>query len=139
MSKKVMQKIVSINKQTELSAIRVDLNFQQDIQKFVDEVFEEIDYSERINKEMDAAWVKTRNAVQELIKATQEVKNHLSSLDVKSDAKSLQDKVKSAADALGVKPTAVKGYDDIGVAVKEATKQAQNARANIKDSKIPTG
>ena len=139
MSKKVMQKIVSINKQTELSAIRVDLNFQQDIQKFVDEVFEEIDYSERINKEMDAAWVKTRNAVQELIKATQEVKNHLSSLDVKSDAKSLQDKVKSAADALGVKPTAVKGYDDIGVAVKEATKQAQNARANIKDSKIPKG
>jgi uncharacterized protein YhaN len=138
MSKKIMSKIVSIEKQ-ELSAIRVDLNFQQDIQKFVDEVFEEIDYSERINKEMDAAWVKTRNAVQELTQATQEVKNHLSSLDVKSDAKSLQDKVKAASAELGVKPTAVKGYDDIDVAVKEATKQAQNARANIKDSKIPKG
>jgi len=133
-----MQRIVSIEKQ-ELSAIKVNLNFQQDIQKFVDEVYDEIDYSIQINKEMDAAWVKTRNAVQELIKATQEVKSHLSNLDVKADAKSLQDKVKSAADELGVKPSAVKGYDDIGDAVKEAAKQAQDARVNIKDSKIPKG
>lgn len=136
-NKNAMSKIAQINKPTELAAIKVNLSFQQDIDKFVDEVFDEIDYSEKINKVMDAAWAKARNAIQDLAKATQEVKDHLPALDVKSDAKALQDKIKTAADELGVKPSAVKGYDSIADAVQEANKQLQDAKINIKDSKPP--
>ena len=132
-----VKKIFSKLPKTELSDHKVELNLQMDIDKFVDEIYEEIDYSERINKDMDAAWVKVRNAVQELSKATQEVKDHVGNLDFRSDAKSLKDKVKAAADAIGVKPDAVKGYDMIDVAVRDASEQAKNARINIRDSKVP--
>jgi len=128
---------VPIEAKEELAAHKVELNLQGVIQKFVDEVYDEIDYSEKINSAMDQAWVKARNAIQDLAKATQEVKDHLSALDVSSDAKNIQDRVKSAAAELGVNPNAVKGYDDIAGAVQDAKRQAQESRANIKDSKVP--
>ena len=84
---------------TELAIHKVELNFQQDITKFISEIDDEIDYSKELNKAMDAAWVKTRNAVNDLVKATDEVKSQLPSLDWKADAKDLKAKVKAAADS----------------------------------------
>ena len=130
-----LQKI--FRKLSEQKIQKVELNIVADIQKFVDEVFSEIEYSEQINKAMDSAWVKAKNAIEDLTKATEEVKSHLNSLDVKADAKSIKEKVKSAAEAIGVNPSAVKGYDEIDVAVKEADKQLQSAKINIRDSKVP--
>ena len=130
-----LQKIFT--KLSEQKIQKVELNIVADIQKFVDEVFSEIEYSEQINKAMDSAWVKAKNAIEDLTKATEEVKSHLNSLDVKADAKSIKEKVKSAAEAIGVNPSAVKGYDEIDVAVKEADKQLQSAKINIRDSKVP--
>lgn len=128
---------VPIEAKEDLASHKVELNLQGVIQKFVDEVYDEIEYSAKINSAMDQAWVKARNAIQDLAKATQEVKDHLSALDVTSDAKNIQDRVKSAASELGVNPSAVKGYDDIAGAVQDAKRQAQESRANIKDSKVP--
>jgi len=130
-----LQKIFT--KLSEQKYQKVELNIVADIQKFVDEVFSEIEYSEQINKAMDSAWVKAKNAIEDLTKATEEVKSHLNNLDVKADAKSIKEKVKSAAEAIGVNPSAVKGYDEIDVAVKEADKQLQSAKINIRDSKVP--
>lgn len=124
---------------TNLATHRVELSFQADIQKFLDEVFDEIDYSEQMNKKMDEAWVKTRTAVEDLVQATNRVKETLPNLDVKADAKNLKDRVKSAASELGVDPKAVKGYDLIDDAVNEANKQIQDTKVNIKDSKVPKG
>ena len=124
---------------TELTTHRVELNLQQDITKFMNEIDDEIDYSKELNKAMDAAWVKTRNAVNDLVKATDEVKSQLANLDWKSDAKDLKAKVKSAADSLGVNPDAVKGYDLIDMAVQDAKEQQTEAKTNIKDSKVPKG
>mgnify|MGYP003667497687 CR=1 FL=1 len=138
MRKKAMAKIVEISKQ-QLSTHRVELNFQADIQKFLDEVYEEIDYNEDLNKEMDQAWARANSAVQDLVEFTNQVKNHLPNLDVKADGKDIKDRVKRAADELGVKPDAVKGYDLIDLAVKDAKEQQTNAKINIKDSKPPTG
>lgn len=134
---KQVQKIWKQLSEVNLTSVKVELNLQMDIDKFVDEIYQEIDYSEKINKDMDAAWVKVRNAVQDLSKATQEVKDHVGNLDFRSDAKSLKDKVKAAADSLGVKPDAVKGYDMIDVAVRDASEQAKSSRINIRDSKVP--
>jgi|TARA_A100000172_G_scaffold73000_1_gene54384 queuine/archaeosine tRNA-ribosyltransferase len=141
MRKKAMDHIVAITKndKQELSTHRVELNFQADIQKFLDEVYEEIDYNEKLNKSMDEAWAKARNAVNDLVEQTNEVKNHLPNLDVKADGKEMKDRVKKAADELGVKPDAVKGYDLIDLAVKDAKEQQTNAKINIKDSKPPKG
>jgi len=141
MRKKAMDHIVAITKndKQELSTHRVELNFQADIQKFLDEVYEEIDYNEDLNKEMDQAWARANSAVQDLVEFTNQVKNHLPNLDVKADAKEIKDRVKRAADELGVKPDAVKGYDLIDLAVKDAKEQQTNAKINIKDSKPPKG
>ena len=135
-----VQKIITkLNKvkqeEVKLASHRIELNIQADIQKFVDEVFDEIDYSKELNADMDKAWVIAKNAIQDLAKATEEVKSHLPNLDAAPDGKQIQGRVKSAAEELGVKPSAVKGYDDIADAIQEAKKQAQNAKANIKDSK----
>jgi hypothetical protein len=124
---------------TELAIHKVELNLQQDISKFISEIDDEIDYSKELNKAMDAAWVKTRNAVNDLVKATDEVKNQLPSLDWKADAKDLKAKVKAAADSLGVNPDAVKGYDLIDMAVNDAKEQQAESKMNIKDSKVPKG
>ena len=124
---------------TELAIHKVELNFQQDITKFISEIDDEIDYIKELNKAMDAAWVKTRNAVNDLVKATDEVKSQLPSLDWKADAKDLKAKVKAAADSLGVSPDAVKGYDLIDMAVNDAKEQQTEAKMNIKDSKVPKG
>ena len=140
MSKKAMAKIVEISKQKEnLSTHRVELSFQADIQKFLDEVYDEIDFNEKLNKAMDEAWVKTRNAVEDLVQKTNEVKNHLGNLDFKNDAKDIKDRVKAAAKELGVDPNAVKGYDLIDDAINDAKDQIADAKINIKDSKPPTG
>ena len=140
MSKKAMAKIVEISKQKEnLSTHRVELSFQDDIQKFLTEVYDEIDFNENLNKEMDESWVKTRNAVEDLVQKTNEVKNHLANLDFKGDAKEIKDRVKAAAKELGVDPTAVKGYDLIDDAINDALDQIADAKTNIKDSKPPTG
>ena len=138
MRKKAMNYVAQVTKQ-ELSTHRVELNFQQDIQKFLDEIYDEIDYNEKLNKAMDEAWAKARNAVNDLVEKTNEVKDNLQNLDFKADAKDIKDRVKQAADALGVKPDAVKGYDLIDMAVKDAKEQQTNAKINIKDSKPPTG
>ena len=136
-----MRNIVTVTskEKQELSTHRVELNFQADIQKLLDEVYEEIDFNEDLNKEMDQAWARANSAVQDLVEFTNQVKNHLPNLDVKADAKEIKDRVKRAADELGVKPDAVKGYDLIDIAVKDAKEQQTNAKINIKDSKPPTG
>jgi urate oxidase len=141
MNKKTMAKIVEISKEQkqDFATHKVQLSFKDDIQKFVDEVFEEIDYNEGLNKAMDASWVNARNAIEDLVEKTDAVKNHLPNLNVKPDGTVLKNKIKQAAAELGVKPEAVKGYDDIDTAISEANKQLQDAKVNIKDSKPPKG
>tara|TARA_R100000664_G_C2745335_1_gene133190 strand:+ start:95 stop:523 length:429 start_codon:yes stop_codon:yes gene_type:complete len=141
MRKKAMSHIVAITKndKQELATHRVELSFQEDIQKFLDEVYDEIVFNEKLNEEMDEAWVKTRNAVEDLVQKTNEVKNHLPNLDFKGDAKVIKDRVKAAAKELGVDPNAVKGYEAIDDAITDAKDQIDNAKTNIKDSKVPTG
>ena len=138
MRKKAMNYVAQVTKQ-ELASHRVELNVKADIQKFLDEVYEEIEYNEDLNKEMDQAWARANSAVQDLVEFTNQVKNHLPNLDVKADGKDIKDRVKKAADELGVKPDAVKGYDLIDVAIRDAKEQQTNAKINIKDSKPPTG
>ncbi len=136
-----MDHIVAVTKndKQELATHRVELSFQADIQKFLDEVYDEIDFNEKLNKAMDEAWAKARNAVNDLVQQTNEVKSHLPNLDVKADGKVIKDRVKKAADELGVDPNAVKGYDLIDDAINDAKDQIADAKINIKDSKPPKG
>jgi len=109
MSKKVMQKIVSIEKPTELSAEKVELGLQDDMTKLISDTDKVVADVELIS-----------DSAQRALNIAKSSGRNINSLINKIESK--LNEVESAAKELGVDARNIKGYDKLSRISKQVLK-----------------
>ena len=119
MSKKVMQKIVLIEKQ-ELSAEKVELAIADDIQRVTNALNSQISIDERVLKKSVKYY---SDLVNNIPNAKQQIKtnrNVVKATDGKINiAENTLKEAKRAADDLGVNPKSIDGYNELEQLIDE--------------------
>ena len=122
MSKKVMQKIVLIEKQ-ELSAEKVELAIADDIQRVTNALNSQISIDERVLKKSVKYY---SDLVNNIPNAKQQIKtnrNVVKATDGKINiAENTLKEAKRAADDLGVNPKSIDGYNELEQLIDEVQK-----------------
>ena len=126
MSKKVMQKIVSIEKQ-ELSAERVELAIADDIQRVTNALNSQISIDERVLKKSVKYY---SDLVNNIPNAKQQIKtnrNVVKATDGKINiAENTLKEAKRAADDLGVNPKSIDVYNELEQLIDKVQKSQKN-------------
>ena len=122
MNKKVMQKIVSIEKQ-ELSAERVEPAIADDIQRLTNALNSQISIDNSVMKESVKLY---SDLVNKIPKAKEQIKTNRSvvkATDSKINiAENTLKEAKRAADDLGVNPKSIDGYNELEQLIDEVQK-----------------
>jgi DNA repair ATPase RecN len=110
MNKNVMAKVAKINKEG-LSAQKVELNVQSDVNKVLDELQDALDLLNSYDNKLDDAGMDLRRAREKFEDLERDIKQDAKNAqgDVQQ-AQSIKAKVEKAAKELGVDPKSVKGY-----------------------------
>ena len=126
MSKKVMQKIVLIEKQ-ELSAEKVELAIADDIQRVTNALNSQISIDERVLKKSVKYY---SDLVNNIPNAKQQIKtnrNVVKATDGKINiAENTLKEAKRAADDLGVNPKSIDGYNELEQLIDKVQKSQKN-------------
>jgi len=126
MSKKIMKKIVSIEKQ-ELSAEKVELAVADDIQRVTNALNSQISIDERVLKKSVKYY---SDLVNNIPNAKQQIKtnrNVVKATDSKINiAENTLKEAKRAADDLGVNPKSIDGYNELEQLIDRVQKSQKN-------------
>ncbi len=126
MSKKIMKKIVSIEKQ-ELSAEKVELAIADDIQRVTNALNSQISIDDRVTKESVKFY---SDLVNKIPKAKEQIKTNRSvvkATDSKINiAENTLKEAKRAADDLGVNPKSIDGYNELEQLIDRVQKSQKN-------------
>ena len=130
--KKAMSKIAQINKE-KLSAQKVELNIQQDIDKVLDRLIADFQELRKLEGDIDMQSEKVKRAKADLDDFIREAKQLQKDTQKKiQEASSIQNKAEKAAKDLGVDVNAIKGYSEIRGAISEAEEEIRNISTFIK-------
>jgi|TARA_R100000149_G_scaffold30441_1_gene11699 hypothetical protein len=126
MSKKIMKKIVSIEKQ-ELSVEKVELAIADDIQRVTNALNSQISIDERVLKKSVKYY---SDLVNNIPNAKQQIKtnrNVVKATDSKINiAENTLKEAKRAADDLGVNPKSIDGYNELEQLIDRVQKSQKN-------------
>jgi hypothetical protein len=119
-----------------LSAYKVSLNIQSDVNKILDELQDALDVLDKYDTRLDNAGGELRRAKDNFDVLERGYKQDAN--NAKSDvqnAKSIKSKVEAAAKELGVDPNAVKGYNLIDDYIKDLNLAIKSVPSMIKQFK----
>lgn len=119
-----------------LSAHKVSLNIQSDVNKILDELQDALDVLDKYDTRLDNAGGELRRAKDNFDVLERGYKQDAN--NAKSDvqnAKSIKSKVEAAAKDLGVDPNAVKGYNLIDDYIKDLNLAIKSVPSMIKQFK----
>ena len=130
--KAAMRKIATINKE-ELSAQKVELNMQQDIDKVLDRLISEFQSLRALEGDIDMQAEKVKRAKADLDDFIRDAKQAQKETQKRvQEANQVKAKADKAAKDLGVDAKAIKGYNQIDDVISEAEEEIRNITSFIK-------
>jgi hypothetical protein len=131
-NKNTMSKIAQIHKE-ELSAEKVELNMQQDIDKVLDRLISEFQSLRSIEGDIDVQFEKVKRAKADLDDFIRDAKQAQKETQKRvQEANQVKAKAEKAAKDLGVDAKAIKGYNEIDDIISEAEEEIRNITSFIK-------